>query len=102
MAKNTSQLTSIPYRVEVALRILLAVGGGYACTVTSAVFLVKALPLTRSDAVVISALLTFTIFTLAVIWVFAARSLQRAALGLLLPTLGFGLFAIFFSSLGGM
>ncbi|HEY6528664.1 MAG TPA: DUF3649 domain-containing protein [Cellvibrionaceae bacterium] len=101
MANKSSLLSLTSYRIEVALRILLAVAGGYVCTVATIIFLVKALPLTRSDAVVISALLSFTIFTLAVIWVFASRNLRRAALGLLLPTVIFGLLGFIFPILGG-
>jgi hypothetical protein len=39
----------------------------------------------RADAVMASTLFSFTVYTCAVLWVFAARSAARAWLGLLLP-----------------
>ncbi len=101
MAKATSQSLLLSYRLQVALRVLLAAVGGYFATVVTAIFLVNVLPLSRSDAVVTSALSTFVIYTLAVIWVFSAHSLRRATIGLLSPTLILAVINFIFLSLGG-
>lgn len=102
MAKKPTSDDLRAYRIAVTLRILLATFGGYLCTLAAILFLVRVLPLSRSDAVVTAALASFTIFTLAVIWVFSAQNLRRAALGLFWPTLGFGLIVIIYSFAGGL
>jgi len=62
-----------------------AIVGGYALASAVAVFLGAVLPLPRAEAVLAATLLSFAIYTGAVIWVFAARDARRAWLGLLLP-----------------
>lgn len=75
----------IHYRQQVALRTLLAIAGGYLLTNLLGVFLSYALPLSKSDAVVTASVLSFAIFTAAIIWVFSVKSLRQAWLGLAVP-----------------
>ncbi|WP_026597481.1 hypothetical protein [Methylobacterium sp. 77] len=78
------------YRLMVAGRTLLAIFGGYALAAIATAFLSLTLPLDRSEAVAAATLASFAIMAAAVIWVFSARSLGRAAIGLALPALCLG------------
>lgn len=78
------------YRIDVTLRILFAVIGGYALTSLAAIFLSYALPLSKSDAVVLASTLSFALYTGAIIWVFSVKSLRSAGLGLAVPSLVLG------------
>lgn len=44
------------------------------------------LPEPKADAVLTATLLSFAIYTLAILWAFAARTARLAWLGLLVPT----------------
>ncbi|MDR0440822.1 MAG: iron transporter [Candidatus Accumulibacter sp.] len=78
--------------VNVVLRVLLAVFGSYGLTLLCAAALAAGAPFAaKSDAVSFAVMLSFLVYLLAVIWVFAAATLLRAVLGLALPALGFGL-----------
>lgn len=69
-------------RLGVLARALAAILGGYALASAATVLLSLSLPLARVDAVAIGTLLSFVVYTCAVLWVFAARSALRAWLGL--------------------
>ncbi len=64
--------------LDVALRLLAAVFGGYGLTVVLGIFLARTLPMAPSQAVTTALLLSFLIYLLTVIGVFAARSALRA------------------------
>lgn len=85
------------YRSAVAARVGLAAFGGYALAGLATAFLSLTLPMVRSEAVATATLISFAILAGAVIWVFAARTLLRAALGLGLPIalVGLGLWLAF-------
>jgi hypothetical protein len=88
--------------VNVVLRILLAVFGSYGLTLLCAAALAVGVPFAlKSDAVSFAVMLAFLVYLLAVIWVFAAATLLRAALGLLLPALIFGLWLFTAAPAGG-
>jgi hypothetical protein len=72
-------------RTAVAGRVVLATFGGYAIAALSTAFLSLVLPMVRSEAVATATLLSFAVMVGAVVWVFAARTLVRAALGLAVP-----------------
>jgi Protein of unknown function (DUF3649) len=76
---------SINDRLAVASRVVAATVGGYAFANVVAVFLSYVLPMGRADAVLAMTLASFALYAAAVIWVFAARSVKRAWLGLLVP-----------------
>ena len=71
---------------SVAQRALAAVVGGYALATASGILLSWALPMPRFEAVTVAVLLAFVVYTAAILWAFAARSLWRMWLGLLLST----------------
>lgn len=83
------------YRLAVASRSLAAVIGGYGCAAAFAAALAVALPLARSEAVLWGTMLSFAVWSLAVIWAFAARSAGRAWLGILLPAAALGAVVLF-------
>ncbi|SFG61192.1 iron transporter [Methylobacterium gossipiicola] len=72
-------------RAAVAGRVALAAFGGYGVAALATAFLSLVLPMARSEAVATATLLSFAILVGAVIWVFSARTLARAALGLAVP-----------------
>lgn len=83
------------YRLGVASRAIAAIFGGYVVTALATALLAVILPMVRIDAVLTATLLSFTVYTCAVLWVFAAGSAFRAWMGIVLPAaiLGLGLLA---------
>lgn len=81
----------VRYRLGVASRAIAAIIGGYALAAASTAVLSVLLPMPRVDAVMTATLLSFTVYTCAAIWVFAARDALRAWLGIGLPTLVMGM-----------
>ncbi len=67
-------------------RIIAALFGGYALAALGSVA-VLALPASKPQAVLSGMLLSFIIYTCAVIWVFAVRSAWRAWAGLVLAAI---------------
>ena len=63
-------------------RAMAAVFGGYAFTYAFTACLARLLPLERIDALLFASLPMFVVYTLAVLWAFAARDVWRAWLGL--------------------
>jgi hypothetical protein len=78
---------ALMYRLGVASRTLAAIVGGYALSALVATVAAIYYPATRAEAAIFGMLLSFVIYTLAVMWVFAVRSAWRAWLGLLLPSI---------------
>ncbi len=62
-----------------------AIFGGYALASAAAIFLGAVLPMARAEAVLAGTLLSFAVYTAAIIWVFTVRRVRRAWLGLLVP-----------------
>lgn len=62
-------------------RIVAAVVGGYGLAALTSVAAL-ALPIVRSEAVLVGMLASFIVYTAAIIWVFAAGSPRRAWVGL--------------------
>jgi len=75
--------TTWRYRGAVASRAVAAIGGGYALTSSAIALIALALPLPRADAVTLATLLSFVIYTCAILWVFATHSATRAWVGIL-------------------
>ena len=92
-------MTPLPwrYRGDVAARAVAAIGGGYVLTSIAVALLALALPLPRADAVTIATLLSFVVYTCAILWVFATTSALRAWGGILaaIGVLGAALLALF-------
>lgn len=78
---------ALMYRLGVASRAIAAIVGGYALSALVATVSAIYFPGTRAEAAIFGMLLSFVIYTLAVMWVFAVRSAWRAWLGLLLPSI---------------
>lgn len=65
-------------------RITAALLGGYLFTYAFTAALARLLPLDKVDALVTASLLSFLIYTLAILWVFACHSAAKAWAGLAL------------------
>ena len=80
MATQTDARRRPAYRLAVAGRIALAALGGYGVAALLTALLSLTLPLVRSEAVATATLLSFAAMVAVVVYVFAARTLGRAAL----------------------
>jgi hypothetical protein len=76
---------ALRYRLGVASRTVAAIVGGYVLSALVATVSAIYFPATRTEAAIFGMLLSFVIYTVAVMWVFAVRTALRAWLGLLLP-----------------
>lgn len=76
---------AVRYRLGVAARGVAAIAGGYLLAALATMLLSVCLPMARVEAVMTATLLSFAIYTCAVMWVFATASALRAWLGLLIP-----------------
>lgn len=74
------------YRWMVASRVLAALLGGYALTSSITVLLSLVWPLPTAPAVAASTMLSFTVYTGVILWIFAARRLRTVWLGLIVAT----------------
>ena len=91
-AANASWLK---YRWAVTSRAVAAIVGGYGLAAATSACLAVWLPMGRADAVVTGQMVSFVIYSIAVIWVFATRNAWRAWAGVVGPTLVLvGLFAL--------
>ncbi|MEL6060097.1 MULTISPECIES: iron transporter [unclassified Methylobacterium] len=77
---NARRGTVRAYRLAVAARVLLAIVGGYGVAALASALLALVLPVARPEAVSTGMIASFAIMAAAVIWVFAARTVGRAAL----------------------
>lgn len=93
MKKNQSNNES-HYRWQIAFRVFVAILGGYALANIAGILLSYLLPMPKSDAVMTGILLSFAIYTGAIMWVFAVQSLHKALLGLVVPSLLLGALAL--------
>lgn len=89
------------YRWRVALRVAAAALGGYALTSAATVLLSLLWPAPKAQAVLWATMLSFAIYTVAVIWVIHTSSLKRAWAGMVLGTLVLSTLAWWLKS-GGM
>jgi hypothetical protein len=92
--KNTKTHIDNRYRRQIALRVIVAIIGGYALANIIAILLSYLLPIPKSDAVMTGILLSFAIYAGAIMWVFAVRSVRKACVGLLAPSLVLGAVAL--------
>jgi len=77
----------------IASRVVAAILGGYIFASIVALLLARILPVPAADALMVALLMSFLLYALAVLWVFAARTASLAWLGLALPALLFGVTA---------
>ncbi len=74
---------SARYRWAVASRVAAAALGGYALTSAATVVLALLWPIPRPQAVMAATMLSFTLYTIAVIWAIHTTSATRAWCGML-------------------
>ncbi|WP_028602045.1 DUF3649 domain-containing protein [Ottowia thiooxydans] len=77
---------SAAYRWSVASRVAAATLGGYALASAATVLLALFWPAPKAQSVLWATMLSFVVYTVAVIWVFYTRSATRAWLGMVLGT----------------
>lgn len=82
MAK--SQTLPLSYRWQVLQRVLAATLLGYAVSTSLSVLLALTLPLPDVQAVATASMLSFTLYTLIIIWSFSVRRLRTVWVGLVL------------------
>lgn len=58
--------------------------GGYAVAAIWAAALARVLPMRAIDATIVATMMSFIVYALSAVWVFAARTTRRAAGGLIL------------------
>lgn len=90
----SEQGAAVMRRVDVFVRLLAAVFGGYALATLLSLVVAGLFPMPRADAAMTALLLSFAVYTAAILWAFAARSAGRAWAGLLLPALPAGLWLL--------
>ncbi len=86
---------------DVPLRILTAAVGGYVLTSLVTMLLARTLPGNPLDTAMAATLMSFAIYTAAIVWVFAARTAMTAASSILGLTVLVGA-AVWFSSRPGV
>ncbi|MGP0591214.1 iron transporter [Nitrospira sp. T9] len=72
--------------ITVSSRVGAAACGGYALTYACTAWLSVILPLAKSEAVLTASMMSFVIYTAAILWAFAAITPMRAWLVLLIST----------------
>ena len=77
-------------RLAVAGRVILAALGGYGVAALATGFLALVLPGPKAEAVSAATLLSFAVMVAVVVYVFAARTLGRAALTVVVLGLALG------------
>ncbi len=80
--KKSSDEDLTRYRWEVFGRCLIAIFGGYVFTIALSIFLTQVLPVAKSSAVMTANLLSFAIYTIAIIWVFSVKEFRQLWWGL--------------------
>lgn len=86
---NANRRKRIPWQ-DVVSRIAAAVFGGYALTYAFTACLTLLLPLSKTEAVLTAAMVSFVLYTSAILWAFSASTPRRAWIGLLAPAFGCG------------
>ncbi|MBW7901929.1 MAG: DUF3649 domain-containing protein [Rhodocyclaceae bacterium] len=81
-----TETVSARYRWAVASRVAAAALGGYALTSAATVALALLWPIPKAQAVLAATMLSFTLYTVAVLWAFATPSATRAWGGMLAGT----------------
>lgn len=85
MLQDRYPKADLPYRMGVASRLCAALACGYLLSAGSTVLLSLSLPLSRASAVLTATMLSFTVYTTAVIVAFSVSSALRAWIWLAIP-----------------
>jgi|TARA_R110000787_G_scaffold199680_2_gene310774 hypothetical protein len=81
---------TLSYSGRIFSLVLAATLGGYLLTSAVMILIAAILPLSRADAVITSALLSFAVYTAVVIWIFAVKNAKRAWIGMIGATVIIG------------
>ena len=81
-------------RLDVALRALAAIVGGYGVAAAATAFLARVLPMGRANATTAAMLASFLIFVTIALWAFAARHVLVVWGAILLLVGGMALFVL--------
>lgn len=84
---------------NVTCRVLIALVGGYLLSALSAVLIATHLPGDKINSIITGLMCTFIIYTLTVIFVFAAKTTLRAGIGVLVPCLLVYCFNLYFNGI---
>lgn len=84
MSKASTLTTA--YRWSVASRVAAATIGGYALASAATVLLALLWPVPKAQGVLWATMLSFAVYTVAVVWVFWTRSAARAWIGMAVGT----------------
>ncbi|WP_068639702.1 DUF3649 domain-containing protein [Thauera butanivorans] len=76
---------AVSIALSVCQRVVAAVFGGYALANLLPLALAGLLPIGRAESVMAALLLSFAVYTAAILWAFAARSAGWAWAGVLVP-----------------
>jgi hypothetical protein len=90
------------YRLAIASRAVAAIVGGYALTAIATFALAIFLPMSKAEASLTATMLSFLIYTCAVVWVFATRTAWRAWAGILVPSIALGALVLIQRSTAGV
>lgn len=94
VSKSAANQNSTRYRWMVASRALAAIVGGFVLTSLATAVGSLLLPLVsstpRAQAVLITTLLSFVLWTCVALWIFSTRSAARAWLGIAIPSVVLG------------
>lgn len=83
---STAASVSRCYRWAVASRVVAATFGGYALSAAATVLVALLWPAPLAQAVLWATMLSFTVYTVVIVWVFTTRSAARAWAGVLIGT----------------
>lgn len=81
---STAASVSRCYRWAVASRVVAATFGGYALSAAATVLVALLWPAPLAQAVLWATMLSFTVYTVVIVWVFTTRSAARAWAGVLI------------------
>jgi hypothetical protein len=77
--------------MAIVMRVLAGVPGGYGLAALFAAVMSVSLPMPRADAVLTATMASFAVHAGAIVWAFAAGSVLRAWVGIVVPAALLGL-----------
>ncbi|MCU4412874.1 iron transporter [Acinetobacter sp. WU_MDCI_Axc73] len=96
--KRASKTTPISYRIQILIRFVVALFGGYALSALLAVVISLAFKNTPTSAVMTATMLAFICHVCVFIWVFLQHSLIKSMMGVMIPLL---ILTVIYLGLGG-
>jgi hypothetical protein len=91
MARAPTPASAKDYRLGVLSRSIAGIFGSYALASVASLALALTLPLDKRDAVQLSAIIAFLLYTGSVIWAFSTHTAAKAWMGIGWATLPFAL-----------